>query len=424
MQGFIKKIQGIFPITTTKAVFMDGTGKTLQQAIDNGELGGSEVSVAGREEAMFILRSAKVYIRQKTANSSGSGVIEYSFPTGDSDRLRRMFVYKPGATIATIDIPDGELDYHYSLIYNASTNTLETRRHQWGSMTCTADEYILLSNTLCNVSGLLAPYCDYGTDNTGFPVKTIEAEEVSTTGTTQGIIVIDGTVYTCYHATDDHSLFDGKIGSLSHNICHMNAPEYNATQDALIVGNGSKDYSLAMEGWIFPGWADVMAAGAQLDINSLDKITLSFPDEVFPGQYKAQLCWAEPSGDHVFLATSDNRYIHKLLLHKGDSQGTYGTMVQRDDGGYNGTYDLVGTWYSRTTDIIGGMCYYKGAVYFGVKGSYGIRKCILKSDGYFDSEYIYINGKAGDMQGIAIHNDEVYAYSDSSGYKFPLAELA
>ena len=178
-----------------------------------------------------------------------------------------------------------------------------------------------------------------------------------------------------------------------------------------------------MEGWRCPGWADVMAAGAQLDINTLDKITLTFPADVFPGEYKAQLCWAEPSGDHVFLATSDNRYIHKLLLHKGSSQGTYGTLVQRDDGDYNGTYDLVGTWHSRTTDIIGGMCYYKGAVYFGVKGSYGIRKCNLKSDGYFDCEYIYINGKVGDMQGLAIYNDEVYAYSDSRGYKFPLAEL-
>ncbi len=35
-----KALNGIIPVTTTKAVYMDGTNKTLQEAIDNGELGG------------------------------------------------------------------------------------------------------------------------------------------------------------------------------------------------------------------------------------------------------------------------------------------------------------------------------------------------------------------------------------------------
>ena len=263
---------------------------------------------------------------------------------------------------------------------------------------------------------MLAPYCDYGTDNTGFYIKEIEAEQVDTRGSTQGIIVIDGTVYTCYHATDDHSLFDGKIGSKIHNICHMNAPEYNAENDMLIVGNGSKSYTLVMEGWIFPTWKTTFESATQLDINSLDKITLEFTDQVFDGEYKAQLCWGYD--DYIFLATSDNRYIRKLQLCKGRTQGTYGAYVERTDGGYNGTYEIIGTWYSRTTDIIGGMVYHNGYIYFGVKGTYGIRKCLLKSDGFFDSEYIHIRNKEGDMQGIAIYNNEVYAYSDSSGYKF------
>ena len=36
-----KVIEGVLPVTTTKAVFIDGTSKTLQEAIDNGELGGN-----------------------------------------------------------------------------------------------------------------------------------------------------------------------------------------------------------------------------------------------------------------------------------------------------------------------------------------------------------------------------------------------
>ena len=32
-----KVIAGLFPVTTTKAVYIDGTNKTLQEAINNGE---------------------------------------------------------------------------------------------------------------------------------------------------------------------------------------------------------------------------------------------------------------------------------------------------------------------------------------------------------------------------------------------------
>lgn len=420
MQGLIKKIKGVFPVTVASAVFLDGTSKSLQEAIDNGEIGGgtAQVTVSGRGETMFALRSAKIKVRRKTDNASKSNTIEYSIPTDDNDRVRRLFVYKSGGAMVYVEIPDGELETHQALIYNATTNTLTTKTSQWGSMVCSTDEYVLLFNALGNVSGLLAHYCDYGNDNVGFPIREIEADEIALTGSSQGIIVVDGTLYTCVHATDDHSLFDGQIGNKKHNICHMNAPVYSQDKDMLIVGNGSKSYDLAMQGWIFPSWKTTYENATQLDINTLDKITLDFTDALFSGEYKAQLCWAYD--DYVFLATSDNRYIRKLKLCIGTTQGTYGTYVERTDGGYNGTYEIVGTWYSRTTDTIGGMLYHKGHVYFGVKGEYGIRKCLLKSDGFFDSEYIHIRTKVSDMQGIAIYNDKVYAYTDSRGYKFDL----
>lgn len=40
MRAEKKVIEGIIPVTTTNAVYLDGTNKTLQEAIDNGELGG------------------------------------------------------------------------------------------------------------------------------------------------------------------------------------------------------------------------------------------------------------------------------------------------------------------------------------------------------------------------------------------------
>ena len=51
-----KVINGLFPVTTTKAVYMDGTNKTLQQAIENGELGGNVdlSSVVSAEKKAYI----------------------------------------------------------------------------------------------------------------------------------------------------------------------------------------------------------------------------------------------------------------------------------------------------------------------------------------------------------------------------------
>lgn len=408
MRGKIQVIEGLYPITRAEAVYINDT-KTLKEAIDRGELGGNSsggntnVNVNGRGQAIFVLRGANIEIRKTIENKPTSTTFTYKFPTGDSDRLRKMFVYVSGGGMKNIDIPDGRLESHQALVYNSRTNTLETRMSQWGSMKLDNDEYVLLFNALGNVSGILATYCDLGSDNVGFPIKAIEAVEVDSRGSTQGIFQVGGTIYTCYHASDDHSLFDGNINGKKHNICHMNAPYYNEKKDMLIVGNGSKSNELPMKGWIFTNWKNTYNNNEQLDINRIPKIELDFSR--FTGEYKAQLCWGYDNTDIVYLATSDNRIIRKLkLLKSGDN--------------YNGKYEVLGTYYSSKIDIIGGMIFYNGYLYFGVKGEYGIRKCKLKSDGFFDSEYIQIDGKVGDMQGLAIVNNEMYAYTDTKGYKF------
>ncbi|MDK0666942.1 hypothetical protein P5F12_03855 [Clostridium perfringens] len=404
MNGNIKVLTGIYPVTRAEAVYIDDK-KTLKEAIETGELGGnSSVNINGRGETIFILRSGEINIRNRIDNLANSSTIDYSFPTYDSDRVRRLFVYPSGGSMKTIDIPDGSLESHYALIYNSELNTLETKRSQWGSMGLNNNEYILLFNSLGNISGILSHHCNYGDDNKGFPIKSIEAEEYSSSGSTQGIFQVDGEIYKCYHATDDHSLFDGNINGKKHNICHMNALYYNQLKDMLIVGNGSKSYSLPMKGWIFPNWKNTYNTLEQLDINVIPKIELDFSQ--FQGEYKAQLCWGYDNSDIIYLATSDNRVIRKLKLTKNQ------------EGQYTGEYQVLKTYYSRTTDIIGGMLFYNGNLYFGVKGEYGIRKCILKSNGFFDSEYIQIENKIGDMQGLAIVNNFLYAYTDSKGYKF------
>ena len=63
MNGIIKKIKDIFPVTTTKAVYIDGTNKTLQEAIDNGEIGGNTTATtSGRGYVEIKLRGSMVTV--------------------------------------------------------------------------------------------------------------------------------------------------------------------------------------------------------------------------------------------------------------------------------------------------------------------------------------------------------------------------
>ena len=192
MNGIIKKIKNIFPVTTTKAVYMDGTDKTLQQAIDDGDIGKTTTATtSGRGEAIFLLRGATINIRRVMKNSMDDiNTISYSFPTGDSNRLRRLFVKTISGGTNTIDLNDGTLDTHQGLVYNQTNNTVEIRTGTWGNIYCSNDEYVLLYNCLGYISGELAQYCNYGNDNIGFPIREIDAEQISTKGSTQGIIVI------------------------------------------------------------------------------------------------------------------------------------------------------------------------------------------------------------------------------------------
>lgn len=434
MQGKLKKLKDnngsyAYPITVAEGVFIE-SNKTLRQAIDDGSLGGgtTEVSVSGRGHATFKLRGGTIDLRKNTDDNT----VKYSFPTIDIDRYRRLFVYAPSGTYKTIDIPDGVLLDNDALVYNVSTNTLATKNGTWGNINVSSNEYLLLYNNLGRVGGELYQYCNYGGDNLGIPQKDIEAELISNTGATQGIFIVGDNLYKCSHSLDDHSDFvnitvvsktnpNTSVKTITHNLGHLNAPSYSSVKDAFIVGNGSKDYALLPKGWILPNFSTVIS-GATIDFNTVDKIELDFTQ--LTGEYKGQLCWGYESTDIVYLFTNDNRILRKILLGKGtDNKGT-GTFIDGTDADrYNGSYTILNTWQSRTVDTLGGMFFYKGFIYTGVKGENNIRKCIPLSNGFFDSVYIPIVGATGDMQGLAIDSGSVFAFTDYKGYKFNVSEL-
>lgn len=447
MNGDIKKIKNTFPVTTTKAVYIDGTNKTLQQAIDNKELGGTvtTATTSGRGYAQIKLRGARVYVEIVEESKSIPNKIKYYFPTGDSDRMRTMYCWTPSGGHKSIQLADGELAWNDGLVYNFDTNTVEVRNRSWGNVSVANNEILLLYNDYTGngwhycVGGALSPYIVTNYQDQ-IPVRYIEAEQVSSKGNglSQGMFVIDDKMYCWGHSSDDQATTAGGyraynmnnletvVFSGSHYLGHMNAPSYSHSKDMMIVANGSKIYdqtNLPMKGWICKNFKSVIEAQpSALHYSDMDVVELDLSQ--FAGEFKAQLCWGAETSDTAYLMTCDNRIIRKLTLGKGTNNLGNGTFIENmSDNDYNGTFSIDDVWKTWNSDIMGGFKFYNGCLYTGVKGSYGIRKMELCTNGQIYNSYIVIDGFFGAMQGIDVKDGYMYAYTDGRGYKFSLDKL-
>lgn len=424
-----KVINGLFPVTTTKAVYIDGTNKTLQEAINNGEIGGTTTATTtGRGYTITMIRGCEINIYEVPESKSSLTTVAYTFPTGDTDRFRRMFVWTPSGGRNNIEIPDGTLSLNDALVYNFDSNILETRNGTWGNIPLANNEILLLYNSYNGlIGGALTPYIKYyNPAGDAIPIHDLEFEEVTETlGTSQGIIIIGDYMYHWGHSSDDRTTSLGMYNKYalsdlntllktgSHNLGHMNSPSYCSVRDMMIVGNGSKIYdqtSYPMAGYIYKNFSAVMESDpSNIDHYSLDKIIIDLSQ--FTGEFKCQLCWGDPSTDYVYLMTCDNRIIRKLQLAKDES------------GNYTGEYTVAGTWRTTLSGVNGGFTYCNGYLLSGVKGDYGIRKMELCTNGRIKETYIHPNNKNGAMQGLAIKDECLYAFTDGRGYKINVNKL-
>ena len=422
-----KVIDGVFPITTTRAVYIDGTNKTLQDAMDNGEIGNTiTTSTSGRGYCITMLRGCEINVYEVPESSSSMGTMAYAFPIGDSDRLRRMYVWTPSGSCKYVEIPDGMLKYCDGLIYNFDTNSLEIRNATWGNVPVSNNEVVLLYNGFNGVvGGVLSVYVkEYNQLNAGIPVYDLEFENIESTGSAQGIFIHDGHLYTWSQSSDDRTSTLGsykkvslnnhaQVASGTHNLGHMNSPSYCSERDMLLVGNGSKLYdqtSFPMGGYIYTNFSNVLDANqSNIEHDSLEKVLIDLSQ--FTGEFKAQLCWGDPSTDYIYLMTCDNRIIRKLQLMKNEN------------GDYTGEYNVVGVWRTTQSNVNGGFKYYNGYLLSGIKGEYGIRKMELCSNGRIKDTYIHPNNKIGDMQGVDVFGEKLYAYTDSRGYSIDISKI-
>lgn len=425
-----KVIEGLFLVTTTEAVYIDGTSKTLQEAINNGEFGGTTTATTtGRGYAITMVRGCEINVYEVPESKSSLTTLAYTFPTGDNNRLRRMFIWSPTGARKNLDIPDGKLSLNDALVYNFDNNTIKIVNSSWGNIVLANNEIILLYNSYGGVvGGTLAPYIKYYNPVGGaIPIYDLEFEIASNIGNnlSQGMFIMGGYMYCWGHSSDDRTTSMGLyrkyamndlntvVASGHHNLGHMNSPSYCPVRDMMLVGNGSKLYDQAgypMAGYIYKNFSNVMKGNpSNLVHNELDKITIDLSQ--FTGEFKCQLCWGDSSTDYIYLMTSENRIIRKLQLTKDNN------------GNYTGEYEVVGTWRSTQADINGGFKYYNGYLLSGIKGDYGIRKMELCSNGRIKETYIHPNNKQGVMQGLDVYDDYLYAYTDGKGYRISISKI-
>jgi lysophospholipase L1-like esterase len=159
------------------------------------------------------------------------------------------------------------------------------------------------------------------------------------------------------------------LGSMTHNIGHMNTTDYNPSLDALIVGNGSKDYTLPMKGWIFTNVSS-WKTKTSIDWNTIPKVELDFTSI---SESKCQLVWGEHNfGKHnvVYLITDDNTKFKRIILGKGTTNLGRGVFsAGKSSSEYNGSWKIEQEWKIQDGGGVNQDCtFYNGAIYSATNG--------------------------------------------------------
>lgn len=174
-------------------------------------------------------------------------------------------------------------------------------------------------------------------------------------------------------AKDDFSFIDG----MTHNLGHAATIDYDSAIDAVVVGNGTSDTSIAPRLDIVLGANQKFANGNPLNYDDPDIIHIEFKTEQKEIGGSGLICCFGGNWREVFLATGQNapRRIFRCILGVGAEDfsdqsdgGTdlmkWGTFISgKSDSEYNGTLKIVATYTGEETQVFQGMCYRAGFLY-------------------------------------------------------------
>lgn len=463
MEGFIKKIKGIFPITTTKAVYMDGTGKTLQQAIDNGELGGSA------EAGVNFITDVYLYVNDLifTPNSDQSVTI-----TKNADiSLNRILCvcWSNGAkdNVSLVDNATGlsepfTVPSQKALMWNR-TEGFHLKDATYG-VNVKYDEVLFAFNVNGRITGGVAQpiwerYYPLRGNYTFERERYVNCESVAhpSNASLHSMTVVGDKLFTleCYDGVDwggewhVYSLPDLEhektfttqfLGTRSDGnpiYLRLVTADYNNDKQMLIFGSSTADNSDSdnLQAYVFYDAATWPDKGEIISFDNVPYTLLDFSSSgLFDGQKTAKVIWAELP-DMIYLTTDSLRYCHKILLGVGTNQLENGTYAYDANKRYNGTWKLIKTFFQPIAPKHGNkdIQYYDGALYYTIKyQTGGIRLCktMLRNDGSMVTEMVNYdpltaNGEheiTASPEGVAVYDGEVITAHASKPYfyKFKL----
>lgn len=460
MNGEKKVIEGILPVTTTKAVYIDGTNKTLHEAINNGEFGGSS---AGTPVSNFIV-DAFMLVNDVifTINDTTKDI---TVKLNKKLTLNRIMVVSwSNGTSTQETFQDGTVIPNNTALYWDSVNGFSTEPFSSGIKTGYNKILVGLNHYGRITGGILEPiwskYNKY-THQAIFEVERyINMEEIKplVKKTLHSMIVVGDELWTleCF----EEGNFNGNcevysLPDLTHkstfyqNIkppkadgsvinLRLVCADYNGTNDCLLLGSGTADGSDSnnMEAYILYNASNLKTYTSNEDPITLDNVSNTVIDFHKDGLFgeeaiTAKLVWSELE-DIIYLTHNNLQFCHKIQLGVGTNKLEYGTYNYDESKRYNGTFRIIQT-FAQAYPEIGNkdIQYYNGYLYYPVKyteGGYRIYKTCLKHDGTMNHEMLIYdpiknNGTHainGSPEGIVIYKGQVIAAHATPGifYKF------
>lgn len=463
MEGFIKKIKGIFPITTTKAVYMDGTSKTLQEAIDNGELGGSA------EAGVNFVTDAYLYVNDLifTPNSDLSVTIDQNKDL-TLNRILCVCWSNGGMTNVSMESNTTGLSApftvpsQYALMWN-STDGFYLKEATYG-VNCKYNEVLFAFNAHGRITGGVAQpiwerYYPHRGNYTFEQERYVNCETVArpSGASLHSMTAVGDKLFTleCYaegdfggewnvyslpdltHEKEFSTHFVGTRSDGNPINLRLVTADYNNDKQTLIFGSSTADGSDSdnLQAYVFYDAATWPDKGETISFDNVPYTLLDFSSSgLFDGQVTAKVIWAELP-DMIYLTTDNLRYCHKIMLGVGTTQLENGTYAYDASKRYNGTWKLVKTFFQPTAPKYGNkdIQYYDGALYYTIKYiSGGIRLCktTLRNDGTMVTEMANYDPLTatgaheitGSPEGVVVYDGNVIsAHADKPYfYKFKL----
>lgn len=389
MEGIIKKIKGIFPVTTTKAVYMDGTSKTLQDAIDNGEIGGGgspSADVTITEKTLI----NDAYMYTGSVNFHVDAVsLAITLKLDTRHTLNRIFrVYyasgtASGATIGmmtagdSITLEDGQMLY-----YDGASNTATVATA--GGVT--GNQVLIAVNVGGRITqGILAPLfamqVRHRPDRLYRVRPTIVTRnqrkggdylhsmfavgdklctlEVASGGNAQVYDLTqldtgDLTAINSFPVSIKDKDLEGNDYELRLVCC-----DYSEDNAALVMGNSNTVSYMNgyMRGFIFYDAASWLEQTAEINFSTCGAYTMfdfggqsetSYPG--FNGMNNAKIVWDDVDPNCIMVTAGNAQRVFRVLLGKGANQLTYGTYSYIDANKFNGTYEVIDSWINYCYD--------------------------------------------------------------------------